>query len=109
MTHLDSQIKSLEDALEAMRASYPICRFSGDKLGHNRCIGELPVIDQALNQKRMEIDLLKAQNIHLQMVEESRKPETFQAIPPGDVAKMTQTNDMLKFAAIIAGILVLSS
>ena len=44
-----------------------------------------------------------------QAIQESRKPETFEAIPPGDVPKMTQTNDILKFAAIVAGILVLSS
>ena len=39
----------------------------------------------------------------------SRTIEPFTAVSPGEAPKVQQTNDILKFAAIIAGLLVLSS
>lgn len=64
---------------------------------------------RSLTQQILNLEVQEAAQAKDIMIQESRKVESFEAMPPGDVPKMTQTNDILKFAAIIAGILVLSS
>lgn len=114
MTHLDSEIVKLEAEYARVSHSGRQCRFdSTNKQGYNSCVNmqtnEAPAIRAQLDSIRANINDLNIKNIHLQMVEEAHKIQTIPAIPPGDVSKMTQTNDALKLGAVILGLLVLSS
>ena len=90
---IDSEIARIRQSLADQAASPPMVTF--DVFTAMRA----PEI-----QKIQSLELVRAK-----FIDSSRKGEFSNAIPPGDVSKVAQTNDILKFAAIIAGLLVLSS
>ena len=90
----DNKISELRATISSLKANppYPFGTLTVHKLTQ-------PLEDNIIT---LEIERQKS-------IKASRTIEPFTAVSPGEAPKVQQTNDILKFAAIIAGLLVLSS